>query len=135
MSLVEINWSPTSRQLRQFGALCIFALPLIGWLWGGSPSCLAVLLGVGSMIAAMAWRKPQLIRPLFVGLMVIAAPIGMVMGELSMLSIYFCIFLPIGLVFRMLRRDPLQRKIDRTTDSYWQLKTEPKDVASYYRRF
>ena len=87
------------------------------------------------MIAAMAWRKPQLIRPLFVGLMVIAAPIGMVMGELSMLSIYFCIFLPIGLVFRMLRRDPLQRKIDRTTDSYWQLKTEPKDVASYYRRF
>lgn len=135
MSLIEIIWSPTSRQIRQFGGLCLMALPLLGWLWRANPAAIAVLTAAGGAIAAAAWRKPQLVRPLFVGLILIAAPIGMVVGELALLLIYFTIFLPIGLVFRIVRRDALQLRIDRSAETYWQPKAEPEKAASYYRRY
>ena len=34
MSLIEINWSPSLKQLRQFGVLCLVALPLLGLALG-----------------------------------------------------------------------------------------------------
>ncbi len=135
MSLIEINWSPTSRQLRQFGVLCMVLLPLLGWLWSVSAFALGLLVGVGALVAGVAFMRPRLVSPLFVGLIVATAPIGMLIGELSMLLIYFGIFLPIGLAFRVLRRDALQLKMDREAETYWQSKTQPKEAASYYRRY
>lgn len=135
MSLIEINWSPTPKQLRQFGGLCLIVMPLVGWLWGASFNSIVVLLGCAAGIAGLAWFQPQWVRPLFVGLILLAAPIGMIVGELAMLLIYFGIFLPISLLFRIARRDGLQLRIDRSAESYWQSKLEPKDISSYYRRY
>lgn len=135
MSLIEINWSPSLRQLRQFGVLGLIAVPLIGWLWGASLAVLGMLVGVGGAMATVAWIRPRWLRPVFVGLMIAAAPIGMILGELSMWLIYFCVFLPIGIVFRLLRRDALQFTMKRNQETYWQSKTDPRELASYYRRF
>lgn len=135
MSLIEINWSPTSRQLRQFGLLCVVLLPLVGWLWSAPTIVLWTLASVGAILAGLAFLRPQFVSPIFIGLIIMTAPIGMVIGELAMLLIYFAIFLPIGFVFRVLRRDALQLKIDRTAESYWQDKEPPKNAASYYRRY
>jgi hypothetical protein len=135
MSLIEINWSPSLRQLRQFGSLCLIAVPLIGWLWGASPAVIGMLVGVGGAMATVAWIRPRWLRPVFVGLMIAAAPIGMILGELSMLLIYFGVFLPTGIVFRLLRRDALQLRMKRNQETYWQSKTDPRELASYYRRF
>ena len=41
MKLIEINWQPTDRQLRQFGVICLVALPALGWLWGGGTTIVA----------------------------------------------------------------------------------------------
>jgi hypothetical protein len=135
MSLIEINWSPSDRQLRQFGWLCLIVLPLLGWWWRASPTWLAILFSLACLVVALAYLQPRVVRPLFVGIILLAAPIGMLTGELAMLLIYFAIFLPISLAFRLARRDALQLRIDRKAASYWQGKTEPKDVASYYRRY
>jgi hypothetical protein len=135
MSLIEINWSPTQRQLRQFGLLCLAALPLLGWLWGASSAWIMILFGTACVIALLAYVQPRIVLPLFVGLILLAAPIGLIVGEIAMLLIYVAIFLPISLLFRLARRDALQLRIDRKTVSYWQAKNEPKDVASYYRRY
>jgi hypothetical protein len=35
MKLVEINWKPSDRQLRQFGWMALAGLPLAGWLFTG----------------------------------------------------------------------------------------------------
>lgn len=32
MRLVQMDWHPQDRQLRQFGIICLLALPLVGWL-------------------------------------------------------------------------------------------------------
>jgi hypothetical protein len=55
-------------------------------------------------------------------------------GELAMLLIYFGVFLPIGLLFRTAGRDALQRGFDRNRKSYWQVKKQPRDGASYFRQ-
>ena len=135
MSLVEINWSPTHRQLRQFGLLCLVALPILGWMWGATWTWIAFLFVIACIVAVLSYLQPRLVRLLFIGLILLAAPIGMVVGELAMLLIYFVIFLPISLLFRLVQHDALQLRIDREAESYWQAKAEPKDIASYYRRY
>lgn len=135
MSLIEINWSPSRKQLRQFGFLCLLVLPLLGWLWSANATSIIILLGIGSLIAFLANVQPRWVQPLFVGLVLVTAPIGMVVGELAMLLIYVGVFLPISLLFRLAHRDALQLRMDREAETYWQTKREPKDIASYYRRY
>ena len=135
MKLIEFHWNPTHRQLRQFGLLCVLLLPSVGWLWGASWQWIAALFGLAVIVAVAGWCRPNLIRPLFIGLTFIAAPIGIIAGEFAMLLIFFGLFLPIGLFFRLVRRDALKIKMDRTRTSYWQSKKQPANVSSYYRRF
>ena len=134
MKLLDFNWNPTDRQLRQFGVISLFALPLIGWLWGATGITLAAIALAGLLLAVVGFVLPKLIQPLFVGLMVIATPIGLVIGELSMIMIYFGMFLPLGIVFRLMGRDALKLKLDRNASSYWNAKKQPANVASYYRQ-
>lgn len=135
MRMVVIQWKPTTRQLRQFGLLCLVFFPSIGWLWGASTQVIAVLVGIALMLAVGAWWRPNLVRPLYIGMSCIAVPIGMVVGEIAMLLIFFGLFLPIGLLFRLVRRDALKLRMDRTRVSHWQPKHESEDVSSYYRRY
>ena len=58
----------------------------------------------------------------------------MVIGEVAMLLIYFVLFVPIGLVFRLFRRDALQMKLDKNSETYWNTIEMPTDLASYYRQ-
>ena len=134
MKLLEFNWDPPARQLRQFGVISFFALPFVGWVWGATNNTLAVMALVGLLIAAVGLISPQLIRPLFVTLMCVAAPIGLLVSELAMIMIFFGLLFPIGLVFRLLKRDALNLKIDRDSNSHWNVKKQPPNVASYYRQ-
>jgi hypothetical protein len=134
MALIESNWNPTSRQLRQFGILCLVSFPLLGWIWTGNATVITALACLGLFIAISSHFYPKGISPLFIGLMLITAPIGMVVGEVAMFLIYMTVFLPIGMLFRIASRDRLRLKIDRQATSYWQPKRQPKSVGSYYRQ-
>lgn len=89
---------------------------------------------VGAVIAVVSWVVPKLIAPLFIGLMLITVPIGMVVSEVAMLLIYLMVFLPIGCCFKLIGRDRLQIRLDRDASTYWQSKQQPASVKSYYRQ-
>ena len=135
VKLVEMNWSPSARQLRQFGCVCLFALPLLGWIWSGNRQTIVWLLGVGAGLAVTGFFMPKALKPVFVGLMLIALPIGMVVTECLLLLIYFGLFLPIGLCFKIAKRDALQRFFEKSRKSYWEEKRIPKRATSYYRQW
>ncbi len=135
VKLVEMNWSPSARQLRQFGCLCLFVFPLLGWIWSGNPQTIIWLLGVGTGLAVTGFLMPKALKPVFVGLMLIALPIGMVVTECLLLLIYFGLFLPIGLCFKIAKRDALQRFFEKSKKSYWEEKKIPKRATSYYRQW
>ena len=133
MSLVEFNWQPSDRQLRQFGGVSVLALPLIGWLWSASSMTLGILAIAGLTIATIGWIRPKWIKPVFLGLAVVATPIGMVLGELMIFLIYGLVFVPMAVCFRLIGRDSLRRKGTKQ-DSYWEPIKQPKDLTSYYRQ-
>jgi hypothetical protein len=133
MKFIEINWAPSDRQLRQFGLTALVALPSLAWLWGGGQQWNLWLLSTGIATAILAWIRPRILRPVFVGLSLVTFPIGLVTGEFTLLVMFLAVFLPTGLLFRVLKRDPLQRKFDRQSSSYWAPKRQPCSVAQYFR--
>lgn len=134
MKFVEINWNPTDRQLRQFGVISALVLPGVAWYREGSQVLVIGLAAIGIAIAVVGWFCPRGLKPLFVGLTIVAIPIGMIVGELALLAIYFFVFLPIGLAFRFAGRNSLRLKHDRNATTYWQSKPQPVGVANYYRQ-
>ena len=143
MKLIDINRNPTDRQLQQFGVAALIFLPLIGWLATGKPRTIEAanlpLLGglaaVGLVLAVLGFIKPKALGPVFVGASLITLPIGLVVGEAVLLVIFYGLFAPMGLVFRLIGRDALQRRLDRGVTTYWQNKRQPDSPARYYRQF
>ena len=135
MALLDPNWKPSNLQLRQFGLLCALVLPVVCWWW--SLSVLAILISflLGVTISILGLVAPQTLKPLFVGLMIIAMPIGLVVSELSLLLVYALVFFPIGICFLILRRDRLMLKLERQSSSYWERKSKAKSIRNYYRQF
>lgn len=134
MSFVEINRDPTQRQLRQFGVIAFIVLPLIGWGWNAGTQTLLVLASVGAAAAAAGFLVPAFLRPVFIGLMILGAPIGIVVSEIIMLLIYFLVFLPIGLLMRLVGRDVLELTVDRKAETYWQARKQTTKPENYFRQ-
>ncbi len=134
MKLTEVHWHPSRRQLRQFAVVCVVALPMIGWMWGASGSTVGLLAIIAAALAMTSVFMPQAVKPVYLCLMLIAAPIGMLLGEIALLMIYFGLFLPIGIVFKVLRRDALGISFDRRSTTYWQAKKQARNAASYYHQ-
>ena len=131
MGLIRLNLNPTAKELRQFGFIALGAFGLLGallfWhvvpLWrvlgNATPTVAYVLWTVGALSALLSIVAPKLNRPLFVGLSIVAFPIGVVMSYLIMGVFFFLILTTLGLIFRLAGRDPLRRRFDATAKSYW----------------
>lgn len=132
--LFEFNRQPNDRQLRQFGVACLIVVPLVAWKIGvGLPVIGFASIGA-IVLAAVTLARPAAIKPIFLTLSIVALPIGVVFGEAIMLTIYFGVFVPIGLYMRLIKRDALKLKFDPSAISYWRRKRHPADVSSYYRQ-
>ena len=42
---------------------------------------------------------------------------------------------PVGLVFKLIQRDTMKRKLDREAASYWEEYRETEDLATYVKQF
>ena len=135
MSFMDINWKPDHRQLRQFAWMALIALPLIGWIWGASTNVLSGLAAVGAILVILSYLAPAAVQPIFLGLTLLTFPIGLVVGEVVKVMIYVTVFLPIALIFRLLRRDALELKVDQTKMTYWKPKKKPQSVENYFRQW
>jgi hypothetical protein len=135
MSLFKIDRNPNDRTLRQFAATASVALPLVGWMTTRDTSGVAVGAAVAGLMAAAAWRRPQRLRIPFLGLSYATAPIGLVMGEILTVLMYFGVFAPIGFVMKAMGRDPLERKFRPEAKTYWTPKRPARDAASYLRQY
>ena len=65
----------------------------------------------------------------------VSLPIGFVVSHIVMAVMFYVILTPVGLVFRLIGRDPLQRRFDRQAASYWVPRERVTDPRRYYRQF
>jgi hypothetical protein len=135
MSLVQLNWNPEDRQLKQFGLLSLVLFPFVTWIWGASWTAIGVSAAAGAVFAAIGVVAPQVLKPVFLGLSLILMPIGIVLGEVLLFLAYVTVIVPTGIFFRLMGRDRLQLKLDRECESYWQDKHLPTSPSRYYQQY
>jgi len=139
MSLVEINWQPDTRQLRSFGVISLIALTVISFvlhlLMRASARLSLVMFAAGLVIFLLSLLSLRLTRMIYQGLMIITLPIGLAVSFLLLAALYFLLLTPLGLVFRLTRRDSLHRKFDTDAQSYWLSWRRPDSYKRYFRQF
>jgi Saxitoxin biosynthesis operon protein SxtJ len=133
----EIQFRPSDKTLRQFAGICIVFFGGIAAYQGyfHGRTTVAVVLGtLAAVIGSVGLAAPRLIRPIYVGWMVAAFPIGWVVSHLILAVIFFGLFTPLAALFRLMGRDALNRRRP-DLDSYFVPKTTPADPASYLRQY
>jgi hypothetical protein len=65
----------------------------------------------------------------------LALPIGFAVGHVLLAAVWYGLFTPVGLIMRLLGRDPLCRRPDREAESYWRPRSPQRDVRRYFRQF
>ena len=136
--MTAINWNPKSRQLKQFGWIgCAVLLAVATWRFTGHgwSAATAVLLGAGGLLGVLAAAQPQKLRFVYVGLMVATYPIGWVVSQVLLALIFYGVFTPVGLAFRLIGRDALERRFEPESPSYWRAKRRTTDMRQYLRQF
>jgi Saxitoxin biosynthesis operon protein SxtJ len=138
MRWTDIQFDPPRATLRQFGGLWLaFFGGLALWeaFGRGRPGWAAILGLLAVTIGPMGLTRPEWIRFIYVGWMVVAFPIGWTISQIMLALMFFGLFTPIGLVFRLIGRDPLDRRRRPGSNSYWAPKLASADVRRYFKQF
>lgn len=135
MPVFRINTNPSHRQLRQFSLLCVVLLPVIAWIWGGSGSTILATSLIGVGLGLLGIFAPSALRPVFVGLVFASFPIGLIVGELILLMIFVGVFLPMALLFRIIGRDVLKRRMSAESETFWVPRSAPANVRRYFQQY
>lgn len=138
MALIELNLQPGTRELRWFGVLVpgFFALlaGLLGWQ-SRSLTGPAVLVGVGVGFGVLYALCPRARRLLYAGWMRALYPLGWLLSHALIGALFFGVVTPIGWALRLAGHDPLQRRLQRTKNTYWAERHGTRQVRDYFRQF
>jgi hypothetical protein len=137
MAMMEINWKPSRRELRQFGLLCLlvfggFAASI--YFRGGSRLTMQLLSAAALVGGVLGVAAPMALKPIYVGWMVAAFPIGWTVSHVLLGLIFYGLLTPLGLLMRVVGYDPMHRGFDRDAKSYWIAHERPR-VDRYFRQF
>jgi hypothetical protein len=146
-NMVEINFRPDERTLRQFGWIALGGFGLLalcawnGWLvfrhglgeWR-QPVAFG-LAGLGLLSALFSLVFPKANAPLFVGLSVVAFPIGFVLSYVIMATLFYVVIAPVGFVMRLFGKDPMDRRLLPKAATYWVDARPPRAKADYFKQF
>ena len=139
MSLIEINWHPNRKELRNFAVISLIASSLLALLLyalkGFAIHWALVVFAIGFIIfvSSMISLKPTKI--IYLGLMLMTMPIGLAVSYILLAAFYYLLLTPLGLFFRLMGRDPLHRRFDSTAKTYWITRQPPDNLDRYFHQF
>ncbi|MBW2273419.1 MAG: hypothetical protein JRG96_09125 [Deltaproteobacteria bacterium] len=145
--LVEIDLRPDERTLRQFGFIAFFGFGFVAalaWfellvfsfgLGEARPLVAGGFAGLGVLALLLSLVFPKANLPIYVGLTIVAYPIGFVLSYVIMGTLFFLLITPVGLFFRLTGRDVLNRRFEPDLPSYWVDPRPERPKESYFRQF
>ncbi len=139
MSLIEIDWSPKSKQLQNFGKIALAATAVISVLLyllkGVAIQWVLIIFAVGFIIFIISMISLKLTKMIYLGMILLTMPIGWVVSFILLAAFYFLLLAPLGLIFRLMGRDPLCRRFEPAEKSYWLSRRPPKGPEQYFHQF
>lgn len=145
--LVEINFNPDTKTLRQFGVIAFVGFGILAalayyeklifsfGLGEARMPVVATFAALGSIALLFSLVAPKANRILYVGLTLLAFPIGFVLSYVIMGTLFFLVIGPIAVVMRLLRRDSMHRGYDPNAPTYWSAAHPPRDKESYFHQY
>jgi hypothetical protein len=132
MALLAFTWNPPRKQLRWFGCLwlplVLAALAYSVKAWPGRIAFAA--LAALSLVAGAA--APRLLRPVFVGLLLVTWPVGFVVSHVILAAVFFVVLTPTAWIMRALGRDTLSLGFDRQAATYWRPRQGRPPLSRYF---
>lgn len=125
------------KELREFGITFGIVLSLLGglFLWRGRDYYTWFFIFSGVFIS-LGVAAPIILKPIQKIWMALAIVIGWVMSRVILIILFYLIITPIGLLAKLFGKDFLNRKFDRTAESYWIMrKSTGFDKRSYENQF
>lgn len=137
MQWSDVTKTQTPKTLRQFGLLSLVVFG--GWAaWrvftGRMGTATLVLGGAGLGLGLVGLIAPMALRPVFTAWMAVAFPIGWVVSRVVLAALYYLVFTPIALVFRLMQRDALHLR-KTSGSSHWTPKPHSADASQYFKQF
>jgi Saxitoxin biosynthesis operon protein SxtJ len=136
MQWSDVTAPPPPKMLRQFAGLWLIVfVGLAAWrAWHGQTGAWTWGLGAaGLIVGLLGLVQPMAVRWIFTGWMIAAFPIGWTVSRVVLAAMFYLIFTPVGLVFRLMGRDPLHLRRDGGR-SYWSAKPAPAEHDAYFRQ-
>ncbi len=145
--MIEIDWRPDDRTLRQFGVIALFGfsfLASLAWwelfvfsfgLGEARPIVAGAFAGLGGLSAFFSLVAPRANLPIYLGLTVLSYPIGFVLSYVIMGFLFFVMITPVGLFFRLTGYDRLHRRFDPDATTYWTDPRPRRGKESFFRQF
>ena len=145
--LVEINFNPDTKTLRQFGVIAFVGFGILAalahyerlvfsfGLGGARTTVVLAFAAIGSLALLFSLVAPRANRVLYVGLSLLAFPIGFVLSYVVLGTLFFLIIGPIAMLFRLFGKDPMRRGYDPSAPTYWQAAKPPRDKESYFHQY
>ncbi len=134
----DLPWTPTPRTLRQFAGLwLLFFLALAVWQgWRHERWAVAGILAVLAVgVGVLGLLRPRAVRPVYVTWLALGFPSGWLMMHLVLGLLFYGLFTPLGLLFRLAGRDVLALRRRPERETYWSARPQPAEVARYFRQF
>jgi Saxitoxin biosynthesis operon protein SxtJ len=136
--MIPINWTPDRKTLGEFAEAGMFALGMVAAplaYFKGQPRVAAAFWIVAVIMRIIGLTRPAWLRPAFLALTLATWPIGWVVGRVALAVLYFAVFTPIALFFRLIGRDALQRSLDPKAKTYWEPYRPNRGLDRYLRPF
>jgi len=111
---------PGRSDLRKFAFIVggvLLALGALSWYRGGPAA--PYLLAPGALLAILGAIAPRILRPLYFGWMTIGFVLGAIMTRIILFVLFLLVMIPIGLVMKLVGKDPLSRRLDPDAETYW----------------
>jgi hypothetical protein len=109
-----------AREIRKFGFLfaALGVLAAAYMVWKEIPG-LWIPLTLAAVFALTGLGQPRMLRPFYVAWMRLASILGWINTRLLLTVFFVLVLTPIGLVLRLMGKDLLTKRIDRSRRSYW----------------
>ena len=139
----DTNWNPDIAARRSFAKSLVIGFPalaivftLMGWLKTGAvPTWTPWLAAIGAGAGVLFWVIPQIAKPFYLVWYFAACCIGIVVSNLLIAGFFYLVVTPVGLIMRLLGRDPMKRRFEREATSYWMDAEKGVDPKRYFRQF
>src|SRR5215813_5884975 len=135
MQWTAVTARPSTRTLRQFAALFLIVFTVTAGLrvWRGDTGTFTIA-ATGAAVGLVGLVRPDAIRYVYTGWMIAAFPIGWTISRLIVTLLFYVVFAPFALVFRLFGRDALRRR-RHALSTYWMQTQGAEPPESYYEQF